>query len=60
MFNVRELKTIAMSEDQKAINQDSLPFRPTPSASIVGRTTQDPVYKRRFESSRLPAEAMLG
>ena len=43
-----------MSAD-KAIKQDSLPFPPTPSASIAGRTMQESVYKRRVEPRRLPA-----
>ncbi|MGC2018228.1 MAG: arylsulfatase [Candidatus Acidiferrales bacterium] len=44
-----------MSADNKAIRQDSLPFPPTPSASIAGRTMQESVYKRRVEPRRLPA-----
>src|ERR1700704_980418 len=44
-----------MSADDKAIKQDSLPFPPTPSASIAGRTMQESVYKRRVEPRRLPA-----
>jgi arylsulfatase len=43
-----------MSADDKAIKQDSLPFPPTPSASIAGRTMQESVYKRRVEPRRLP------
>ena len=46
-----------MSADHKAIKQDSLPFPPTPSASIAGRTMQESVYKRRVEPRRLPADA---
>jgi hypothetical protein len=41
-----------MSPDDKAINRDSLPFPPTPSASIAGRTMQESVYKRRVEPRR--------
>jgi len=44
-----------MSADDKTIKQDSLPFPPTPSASIAGRTMQESVYKRRVEPRRLPA-----
>jgi hypothetical protein len=44
-----------MSADHKAMKQDSLPFPPTPSASIAGRTMQESVYKRRVEPRRLPA-----
>lgn len=33
-----------MSVDDKAIKQDSLPFPPTPSASIAGRTMQESIY----------------
>jgi arylsulfatase A-like enzyme len=44
-----------MSSDDKAVRQDHLPFPPTPSASIAGRTMQESVYKRRVEPRRLPA-----
>ncbi len=37
--------------------QDILPFPPTPSASIAGRTMQESVYKKRIEPQRLPADA---
>ena len=37
--------------------QESLPFPPTPSASIAGRTMQESVYHRRVEPRRLPADA---
>jgi arylsulfatase A-like enzyme len=46
-----------MGSDEKAAKQDSLPFPPTPSASIAGRTMQESVYKRRVEPHRLPADA---
>src|SRR5579862_8211852 len=46
-----------MSEENKAIKQDHLPFPPTPSASIAGRTMQESVYERRVEPRRLPADA---
>src|ERR1700704_2041016 len=46
-----------MSAADKAIKQDSLPFPPTPSASIAGRTMQESVYKRRVEPRRLPASS---
>jgi arylsulfatase A-like enzyme len=46
-----------MGTDDKAIKQDSLPFPPTPSASIAGRTMQESVYKRRVEPRRLPSDA---
>jgi hypothetical protein len=36
---------------------DVLPFPPTPSASIAGRTMQESVYQRRVEPRRLPADA---
>jgi arylsulfatase A-like enzyme len=35
--------------------QDELPFPPTPSASIAGRTMQESTYQRRVEEPRLPA-----
>jgi arylsulfatase A-like enzyme len=37
----------------KPERQESLPFPPTPSASIAGRTMQESVYKRREEPRRL-------
>ena len=37
--------------------QDVLPFAPTPSASVAGRTMQESIYKRRVEPRRLPADA---
>jgi hypothetical protein len=46
-----------MSAVDKVVKQDSLPFPPTPSASIAGRTMQESVYKRRVEPRRLPADA---
>ena len=41
----------------KTEKQESLPFPPTPSASIAGRTMQESVYKRRVTPRRLPADA---
>ena len=35
----------------------SHPFPPTPSASIVGQTMQESVYKQRVTPRRLPADA---
>ena len=46
-----------MSADEKALKQDYLPFPPTPSASVAGRTMQESIYKRRVEPRRLPADA---
>ena len=46
-----------MSVDGKPVKQDSLPFPPTPSASIAGRTMQESVYERRVEPRRLPASS---
>src|SRR5581483_5303588 len=37
--------------------QEVLPFPPTPSPSIAGRTMQDSVYKQRTLPRRLPADA---
>ena len=37
--------------------QEVLPFPPTPSASIAGRTMQESVYHGRVEPRRLPADA---
>jgi arylsulfatase len=37
--------------------QEVLPFPPTPSASIAGRTMQESAYKQRVEPRRLPADA---
>lgn len=33
--------------------QDVLPFSPTPSASMAGRTMQESTYERRVEQPRL-------
>ena len=41
----------------KVEKQESLPFPPTPSASIAGRTMQESVYKQRVKPRRLPADA---
>jgi arylsulfatase A-like enzyme len=41
----------------KLPTQDVLPFPPTPSASIAGRTLQESVYKPRVAQRRLPADA---
>lgn len=38
-------------------SQDTLPFPPTPSASIAGRTMQDSVYAQRVQPRRLPEDA---
>ena len=48
-----------MSADDKitAAARSPLPFPPTPSASIAGRTMQESVYKRRVEPRRLPPDA---
>ena len=44
-----------MTKDQ-IISAESLPFPPTPSASIAGRTMQESVYKGRVEPRRLPED----
>ena len=36
---------------------ESLPFPPTPSAGIAGRTMQESVYKQRVKPRRVPADA---
>ena len=36
--------------------QESLPFPPTPSGSIAGRTMQESVYKPQPKPRRLPVE----
>jgi arylsulfatase A-like enzyme len=41
----------------KLPSQDVLPFPPTPSASIAGRTMQESVYRQRVEPRRLPNDA---
>jgi arylsulfatase A-like enzyme len=46
-----------MSADEKLCKQESLPFPPTPSASIAGRTMQESIYKPRVEARRLPPDA---
>ena len=42
---------------EKLEKQESLPFPPTPSASIAGRTMQESVYKKRVTPRRLPDDA---
>jgi hypothetical protein len=44
-------------DKDKTEKQDALPFPPTPSASIAGRTMQESVYKQRVTPRRLPADA---
>jgi hypothetical protein len=44
-------------DNDKTANQDHLPFPPTPSASIAGRTMQESVYRQRVTLRRLPADA---
>ena len=46
-----------MGADEKTAKQDSLPFPPTPSASIAGRTMQESVYKERVAPRRLPPDS---
>ena len=41
----------------KTEKQDSLPFPPTPSASIAGRTMQESVYRQRLKRRRLSTDA---
>jgi arylsulfatase A-like enzyme len=41
----------------KAVKQDSLPFPPTPSGSIAGRTLQESVYSPKPVQKRLPDDA---
>ncbi len=38
-------------------SQESLPFPPTPSASVAGRTMQESVYAQRVQPRRLPDDA---
>jgi arylsulfatase len=51
------LPPLALAAPGLATAQESLPFPPTPSASIAGRTMQESVYKRRVEPRHLPADA---
>ena len=47
-----------MSDSKNKLEkQESLPFPPTPSTSIAGRTMQESVYKQRVTPRRLPADA---
>ena len=46
-----------MFDAKKMEKQDSLPFPPTPSASVAGRTMQESNYKQRVKPRRLPADA---
>jgi arylsulfatase A-like enzyme len=45
-----------MAKD-RTVTAESLPFPPTPSASIAGRTMQESIYKPRVEPRRLPEDA---
>src|SRR5688572_26280112 len=46
------------THEEKSMNrQDVLPFPPTPSASIAGRTMQESVYAQRVQPRRLPEDA---
>jgi arylsulfatase A-like enzyme len=45
------------SAAEKLPAQDVLPFPPTPSASIAGRTMQESVYRTRVTEPRLPKDA---
>jgi arylsulfatase A-like enzyme len=45
------------SPKDKPERQDSLPFPPTPSASVAGRTMQESVYRQRVTPRWLPADA---
>jgi arylsulfatase A-like enzyme len=38
-------------------SQETLPFPPTPSASVAGRTMQESVYAQRVQPRRLPDDA---
>jgi arylsulfatase A-like enzyme len=49
--------TAAASTWPRLPAQDALPFPPTPSASIAGRTMQDSVYRQRVEPRRLRKDA---
>jgi arylsulfatase A-like enzyme len=49
-----------VSADVRAVpipGGDSLPFPPTPSGSVAGRTMQESVYSPRPKEGRLPADA---
>ena len=48
---------VLMIAPSRAPAQESLPFPPTPSASIAGRSIQESVYQPRVEPKRLPADA---
>src|ERR1700722_12046602 len=44
-------------KNKKLDKRDALPFPPTPSASIAGRTMQESVYRQQVKPRRLPADA---
>jgi arylsulfatase len=50
-------KAAAQPAFSKLPSQEVLPFPPTPSASIAGRTVQESVYRQRVTPPRLPADA---
>ena len=49
-WRIRKIRT-------KRQSKIPLPFPPTPSASIAGRTMQESVYRQRVTPRRLPADA---
>ena len=46
-----------MFDAKKLEKQESLPFPPTPSGSVAGRTMQESIYKPQAKPRRLPADA---
>jgi len=55
----RSVREVARLSDSTTGTQDgnSLPFPPTPSASVAGRTMQESVYQPRVTPRRLPDDA---
>ncbi len=55
-MNAKPSTPVAEPVHPKLPTQDVLPFPPTPSASIAGRTIQESVYRTRVAQRRLPAD----
>ncbi|MDB6145601.1 MAG: arylsulfatase [Pseudomonas sp.] len=51
------LKLCALLASSVAVAQESLPFPPTPSASIAKPTLQESKHQKRVQQSHLPADA---
>ncbi len=51
------MSVLGSEQGRVSVSAESLPFPPTPSASIAGRTMQESVYRQREQVRRLPDDA---